>query len=132
MADQTSSRPKWIPVYENRKFEALEKEHTTQWSTQLFTNGPAVDKETFVQRLTSMTFVPPLGGPYLSASVGNSMEDSTITAANALFDLLMVGSKSQRQLLTQHRMSTRLKELSNGEEGVTWGMLETAMMSFQP
>jgi hypothetical protein len=128
MADQTSSRPKWIPVYETRTFEVLEgKTHTTKWSTELFTDGPAIDQETFVRRLQSMKFVPPLGGPYLSASAGDVLED---TVAREFFSLLMVGSKSSKQVLTRHQMSTRLKQLSNGEEGVTWNMLETAMMSY--
>merc|ERR1719273_83292 len=38
MADQTAARPKWIPVYDNRVFESVDKEHTTKWSTEIFTN----------------------------------------------------------------------------------------------
>lgn len=120
MADQSSSRPKWIPVYEARKFEALEKEHVTKWSSHIFSEGPAVDKATFLTKIAEMDFVPPLGGPYLSASAG-SMED--MKAAEALFDIL-AGAKEK---LTRHRMSLGLKELADGEEGVTWGMFESAM-----
>jgi hypothetical protein len=40
MADQSASRPKWIPVYEVRKFESQGKEHTSKWSTEIFKNGP--------------------------------------------------------------------------------------------
>ena len=40
MADATSSRPKWIPVYDERKFESSGKEHTTKWSTEIFADGP--------------------------------------------------------------------------------------------
>ena len=39
MADQSSSRPKWIPVYEHREFQSG-KEHTTKWSNEIFVNGP--------------------------------------------------------------------------------------------
>lgn len=40
MADQSASRPKWIPIYEERKFESQGKEHTSKWSTEIFKNGP--------------------------------------------------------------------------------------------
>jgi hypothetical protein len=40
MADQSASRPKWIPVYEERKFESQGKEHTSKWSIEIFKNGP--------------------------------------------------------------------------------------------
>mmetsp|Transcript_20940 Transcript_20940/g.42751 ORF Transcript_20940/g.42751 Transcript_20940/m.42751 type:complete len:141 (-) Transcript_20940:872-1294(-) len=40
MADQSSSRAKWIPVYEQLKFESQGKEHTSKWSTDIFTDGP--------------------------------------------------------------------------------------------
>jgi hypothetical protein len=122
MADQTSSRPKWIPVYEARKFEALEKEHITKWSTHIFSEGPAVDKETFVTKITEMEFIPPLGGPYLSASAGTIADT---VAAETLFDILA----GEKEKLTKHRMSTLLKQFANGEEGVTWAMFERAMIS---
>lgn len=123
MADQSSARPKWIPAYPERKFETLDKEHTTKWSSTIYSEGLLnVDKETFVAKLTEMDFVPPLGGPYMSKSAGG-IEDSTACAA--LFDLLA----GDKQKLTQHRMSTRLKEIANGEEGVTWAMFENAMSS---
>lgn len=120
MADQSSSRPKWIPVYEARKFEALEKEHVTKWSSHIFSEGPAVDKTTFLSKIAEMDFVPPLGGPYLSASAG-TIED--MAAVEALFDVLA----GEKEKLTRHRMSMRLKELADGEEGVTWGMFESAL-----
>jgi hypothetical protein len=121
MADQSAARPKWIPVYDDRKFETLDKEHTTKWSSIIFSEGPAVDKDTFVTKLTEMDFAPPLGGPYMSASAA-SIEDTT--AAATLFDIL-AGDKEK---LTKHRMSTRLKEVSEGEEGVTWAMFERALI----
>jgi hypothetical protein len=120
MADQSSSRPKWIPVYEARKFEALEKEHVTKWSSHIFSEGPAVDKTTFLSKIAEMDFVPPLGGPYLSASAG-TIEDTAVV--ETLFDVLA----GEKEKLTRHRMSVRLKELADGEEGVTWGMFESAL-----
>jgi hypothetical protein len=39
MADQSSSRPKWIPSYDHREFNSG-KEHTTKWSTEIFVDGP--------------------------------------------------------------------------------------------
>jgi hypothetical protein len=121
MADQSAARPKWIPVYDDRKFETLDKEHTTKWSSIIFSDGPAVDKDVFVTKLTEMDFAPPLGGPYMSASAA-SIEDTT--AAATLFDILACG----KEKLTKHRMSTRLKEVSEGEEGVTWAMFERALI----
>lgn len=121
MADQSSSRPKWIPVYDERKFEALGKEHTTKWSTEIFTNGPAVSKDEFVEAITEkLEFVPPLGGTYVSKSAA-TLESAE--GASALFDLL-AGDKEE---LTKHRMSTRLRELSNGEEGITWATFSKIM-----
>jgi len=40
MADQSASRPKWIPSYEHRAFESSGKEHTSKWSSEIFVNGP--------------------------------------------------------------------------------------------
>jgi hypothetical protein len=40
MADQSASRPKWIPNYDHRSFPSSGKEHTTKWSSELFTEGP--------------------------------------------------------------------------------------------
>lgn len=121
MADQSASRPKWIPVYEERKFEALGKEHSTKWSTEIFTDGPAVTREQFVEALTQrLEYAPPLGGPYVSKSAA-ALEDSD--AAEAMFELL-AGDKEK---LTKHRMSTRLRELSGGEEGITWASFQKIM-----
>ena len=121
MADQSSSRPKWIPVYESREFEALGKQHTTKWSNEIFIKGPAVTKEEFVEALTErLSYVPPLGGPYVSASAATLEDGST---AGALFDLLAGG----KEKLTKHRMSLRLRELADGEEGLAWSAFERAM-----
>lgn len=121
MADQSSSRPKWIPVYDERKFEAMGKEHTSKWSSEIFTNGPAVTKEEFVEAiLEQLEYVPPLGGPYVSKSAA-TLESSE--GASAVFDLLA----GEKEKLTKHRMSTRLRELSNGEEGITWASFQKIM-----
>lgn len=119
MADQSSSRPKWIPAYDHREFQSG-KEHTTKWSTEIFTEGPAVTKDQFVERVIGMTFAPPLGGPYLAASAA-VIEDET--AAANLFDVLA----GEKEKLTKHRMSTRMKELAGGEEGFTWNHFSSAL-----
>ena len=59
MADQSSARPKWIPVYEERSFAGQNKEHKTKWSTEIFSEGPSVTKEEFVKALTEMEYAPP-------------------------------------------------------------------------
>jgi len=114
MADQSASRPKWIPVYEHRSFESQGKEHTSKWSTEIFSEGPAVSKEEFIAKMTNeMVYAPSLGGPYLSASSA-TIEDDTLVGK--LFDLL-AGDKEK---LTKHRMSTRMKEIAGEEEALTW------------
>ena len=120
MADQSASRPKWIPVYEERAFTALDKEHKSKWSTEIFTNGPAVTKEEFVQAIADMAYAPPLGGPYVGASAGQ-IEDTG--AAEKLFDLLVNG----KEKLARHKMSVQLKELSKGEQGLTWPAFSAAL-----
>mmetsp|Transcript_26538 Transcript_26538/g.40169 ORF Transcript_26538/g.40169 Transcript_26538/m.40169 type:complete len:123 (+) Transcript_26538:378-746(+) len=122
MADQSASRPKWIPVYEERKFESMGKEHLSKWSSTIFTDGPAVDKEGFISKVVEMEFLTPLGGPFVSKSAG-SIDD--ISAASSLFDYL-VGDKEK---LTKHRMSTQLKELAQGEQGLTWPSFEKIFSS---
>jgi hypothetical protein len=118
MADQTAARPKWIPAYETRS--ANGKDHTTKWSNEIFENGPAVTKDEFVAIMTGLTYVPPLGGPYVGASSA-TVED--MTATEHLFEVLTDGKKK----LTRHRMSMRLKQLANGEEGLMWDGFQSAM-----
>lgn len=120
MADQSSARPKWIPSYPERKFESMDKEHITAWSTQIFTDGPMVTKEQFVERVKEMKFNPPLGGPYMSASAAGIEDESTI---ERLFDVLT----GEKENLTQHRMSTRIKEIAKGNEGLIWSDFIAAM-----
>lgn len=120
MADQTASRPKWIPIYEQRSFVALDKSHKSKWSTEIFTNGPAVTKEEFVVALVKMTYAPPLGGPFVGATAAH-IEDTT--AAEALFDLLAGGNDK----LVRYKMGVRLKELSGGDQGLTWPNFSAAL-----
>ena len=120
MADQSSARPKWIPCYDKREFEAQNKKHTTKWSTDIFIDKPVVTKEEFVERVINMEFVPPLGGPFLAKTAASIEDDS---AVETLFDIL-VGEKDK---LTRHRMSVEMKSLANGEEGLTWAMFSTVM-----
>jgi len=118
MADQSASRPKWIPNYESRN--SNNREHVTVWSSEIFTSGPAVEKDEFVERLTVIQYTPPLGGPYVGASAGG-IDDAT--AAEHLFDVLAEGKTK----LTKHKMSVRLKELADGEEGLIWPAFQRAM-----
>lgn len=113
LADQSSARPKWIPSYDERSFESSGKEHTSKWSTEIFTEGPAVTKEEFVSRVLEMEFVPPLGGPYMSKSAAGIEDTGT---CEILFDMLADG----KEKLTKHRMGTRIKEIAGGEEGLIW------------
>jgi hypothetical protein len=55
------------------------------------------------------------------ASTPSTLEDES--TARALFDLL-AGDKDK---LTKHRMSLRLRELSDGEEGLTWAAFESVI-----
>lgn len=120
LADQSAARPKWIPSYETRS--ANGKEHTTKWSLEIFKQGErtAVDKQEFVQALCELDYAPPLGGPYVGASAA-TIEDTV--AAECLFDVLANG----KEKLTKHRMSTRLKELADGEEGLIWTGFQKAL-----
>jgi hypothetical protein len=113
MEDQSSARPKWIPSYEEKNFESSGKEHTSKWSTEIFTTGPAVTKEEFVSRVLDMEFVPPLGGPYMSKNKAD-IEDSA--TAEIFFDILSDG----KEKLTKHRMGKKIQELAGGETGLVW------------
>lgn len=124
MADQSAARPKWIPVYEHRAFETLGKEHASKWSTEIFAEGPAVSKDEFVAKVTNeLAYAPSLGGPYLSAS-GAAIEDDKLVGK--LFDLL-AGDKEK---LTKHRMSTRMKEIAGEEEALTWPTFLSALEEY--
>lgn len=118
MADQSASRPKWIPSYETRNTN--DREHVTKWSSQLFVSGPALNRDEFVKGLAILEYVPPLGGPYVGASAGG-MDDTS--AAGRFFDVLANGKTK----LTKHQMSVRIKELADGEEGLLWPAFQRAM-----
>jgi hypothetical protein len=66
-----------------------------------------------VAAMIDLVYAPPLGGPYIAAS-GAAMDGTG--AAEALFHLLAGG----KEKLTKHRMGLTLKELSGGEQGVSW------------
>ncbi|KAG7355150.1 hypothetical protein IV203_004506 [Nitzschia inconspicua] len=124
MADQRSSRPKWIPVYEERVFAGQNKEHIAKWKTGIFGDGensrPSVSKEEFVSALINLEYVPPLGGPFVAAS-GGTLEDTTV--AEHLFDLLSNG----KEKLSRHKMSLQLKQMADGEQGLTWPSFQSAL-----
>ena len=120
MADQSAARPKWIPAYVSRTING--KEHTTKWSSELFAPGEtAVDQATFCDTLIQLAYTAPLGGPYVAAS-GAAVEDDA-AAAKVLFDVLADG----KEKLTKARMSMRLKQLADGEEGMTWPKFQAAL-----
>jgi hypothetical protein len=120
MADQSAARPKWIPSYEERVFESVGKEHASAWGKEVFSSGPYVIKEEFVERVKGMKFSPPLGGPYRSASAAGIEDD---LALETFFDLLA----GEKERLTKHRMSTRIKEIANGNEGLIWSDFMAAL-----
>ena len=129
MSDQSAARPKWIPNYDSRS--ANNKEHITKWSAELFgeeendadrvsDSALKLSQDTFVERIKQMAYAPTLGGPYLAASAAIIEDDG---AAVALFHVLANG----KEFLTRSKMSVRLKQLANGEEGLTWTMFERAL-----
>jgi hypothetical protein len=121
MADQSAARPKWIPSYTSRA--ANGKEHVSKWSSQLFRPGQmALTKGEFCHQLVQLDYAPILGGPFVSASAAASIESNS-TAAAALFDALADG----KEKLTKIKMSTRLKQLASGDEGLVWSAFATAV-----
>lgn len=117
MADQSASRPKWIPVYEHRSFESSGKEHTSKWSSEVFVGTPVVTKEEFTEAVSNLSYAPCLGGPYMSASSAK-IEDTALV--EKLFDVLV--GDATKEKLTRHRMHLSMKEMADGEEGLTWPM----------
>ena len=112
MAEQSASRPKWIPTYALRTMK--DKEHAAHWKAALFgDDDDSIDQATFVERLSEMAYAPPLGGPYVAASAA-AIDDTT--AAEALFQRLSDG----KDKLTPIRMSRSLSQLSDGAQGITW------------
>ncbi len=121
MADQSAARPKWIPVYEERVFSGQGKEHVAKWKSEIFPEGTTVvTKEEFATAVSNLEFLTPLGGPFVAKSAG-AIEDTTV--AECLFDVLAGG----KDKLTRHRMGLGLKELSEGESGLTWPKFSAAL-----
>ena len=121
MADQSAARPKWIPVYEERVFSGQGKEHIAKWKSEIFPEGTTVvTKEEFAEAVANLEFLTPLGGPFVAKSAG-TIEDTTV--AECLFDVLADG----KDKLTRHRMGLGLKELSEGESGLTWPKFSAAL-----
>lgn len=120
MADQSASRPKWIPVYEERVFANQGKEHTAKWRSSIFDGKLFVTKDEFVESILELDFATPLGGPFVSKSAG-TLEDPT--GAEYLFDILAEG----KEKLTRHKMHLSLTKLSEGEAGLTWPNFSAAL-----
>ena len=122
MADQTAARPKWIPHYDVRVMNT--NQHITKWFTNLFQNlNVTITKDEFVNGIVNLEYNPPLGGPYMSASTAQ-ITDTTL--AEKIFDVLA----EDKMKLTKFKMSIRIKQLSNGEEGMTWQAFERLIESF--
>jgi len=122
MADQSASRPKWIPVYEERVFANQNKEHTAKWATEIFDDDAKVTREIFAQKVSELEFATPLGGPFVSKSAGGKpLED--LIVAECLFDVLAKGKDS----LSKRQMSKAMEELSSGEAGLTWPAFSAAL-----
>jgi hypothetical protein len=119
MADQSASRPKWIPHYESRTTN--NREHITKWSACLFLDATSISKEEFSERLISLEYSPPLGGPYISASMA-AIDD--LTTVHKFFNKISEG----KQEISKRKMSIRLKQLAEGEEGMTWQSFEAIMI----
>ena len=117
MADQSASRPKWIPCYDERTFESSGKSHITQWSQSIFGAETEISQEDFVSSVQGMDFVPPLTNkaPYVSASAAKKIDDTS--AIQQLYQLL---AKKDKDTLTLRRMQKQMKVYSKGEEGWTW------------
>lgn len=125
MAEQSSSRPKWIVAYDHRSFPSTGKQHESKWSIDIFTSesdgvishenhkSPVVTREEFVSRLSQAKYTPPLGGPFVSASAAHTIDERL---AVRLFEVLSQG----KEKLTKHKMGVRIKQLAKGEEGLTW------------
>lgn len=114
VAEQSASRPKWIPSYIERSFESSGKEHVSKWSLDIFPDtATKITKDEFVDRVVQAKFTPPLGGPYVSASAAKI---ENIAVVEKFYNILS-GDKDN---LTKSRMGKQIKELSGGEEGLVW------------
>lgn len=71
-----------------------------------------------------MAYQPCLGGPYLTASAA-TIEENTL--AEKLFDVLAGDNAGDKENLTKNRMSVRMKEISGGEEAITWPTFLSAL-----
>jgi hypothetical protein len=121
MADQSAARPKWIPSYTSRT--ANGKEHVSKWSSLLFRpEQTALTKDEFCNQLVQLEYAPTLGGPFVSVSAAATMDNNSAAAA-ALFSALADGKEN----LTRIKMSTRLKQLASGEEGLVWSAFATTL-----
>lgn len=121
MADQSASRPKWVPSYEERSFSGQNKAHVSKWKNGIFGEASSVTKEAFVDSVSRLEFATPLGGPFVSKSAGAILDDTSAT--EFLFDVLSEG----KDVISSRTMSKRLKDLSDGSEGLTWPNFSAAL-----
>lgn len=142
MADQSAARPKWIPAYEERKFESSGKEHTSKWSQEIFGEGKTfVTREEFIEKLSELEYAPALGGPFVAKTGADMMADVEANIAeassipNLLFNLLSFDEKTgeYKEKLTRHRMGMNLRDLAKeGEDFLTWPTFLASLESSKP
>ena len=132
MADQSSSRPKWIPTYVQRNTN--NKNHISKWSTVFFPDNSENDEKTtslfvtrdeFISIIQGLEYSPPLGGPYVGASSA-SFDSPQSTALLDHFFTVLVGDDTKDKI-SKTKFSVRLKQLSKGEEGMTWQSFSSAL-----
>mmetsp|Transcript_117 Transcript_117/g.261 ORF Transcript_117/g.261 Transcript_117/m.261 type:complete len:229 (-) Transcript_117:317-1003(-) len=120
MDEQSAEHPTWIPSYIIR-YADEETEHESKWSSKLFSDMRlTLSKEQFVQYLTQLDYAPPLGGPYVESSAADITETA---AAEALFDVIAKG----KEKMSRQKMSVRIKQLSGGEDNMTWTKFQAAL-----
>jgi hypothetical protein len=157
MADSRSARPKWIPSYGSRA-RADGTLVRSAWSRCLFgeddddeaasaaeseneagAKSSLVDRDEFFRRIRSLPYEAPLGGPSLSASAAEQMDDGR--ALEALWQFLSRNGKSAG--LTRAAMQRQWQRMAAGagsgggggvggasssSTGVTWKHFSAALL----
>lgn len=131
MDEQFADRPTWIPHYVLR-FLGDEKEHETKWGNKLFSDMRlTLTKERFVDILTTkLEYATPAAVsstlysddmPLLMEALDVEITDTA--TAEAFFDVMAEG----KEKLSRNRMGVRIRELSGGEDGMTWTHFSVAL-----
>jgi hypothetical protein len=156
MADSRSARPKWIPAYGSRA-RADGTLVRSAWSRCLFgededeaasaakesenesgAKSSLVNRDEFFRRIRSLPYEAPLGGPSLSASAAEQIDDGR--AVEALWQFLSRNGKSAG--LTRAAMQRQWQRMAAGagsggggvdgasssSTGVTWKHFSAALL----